>query len=391
VEIKRGAMNPTRKRANAFDDFPVEESAQPAGKVRQPIQNTSPAASAFPAMERIERLTPSQMIPDRFQPRHLLPQSLRLVFFSGQIDCYQAASEWYALAQSDASYRNEVDSLLAMGASYQEHGQIKPVTGAWTTLTDGRYIFQIETGERRFWAACLHAIANHLTEEPLLRVEVVAHPSRQRQVLENRHAEPPSAVGQACETAALILAELGVQPDPGSDDEYDYFRQVNERRMPAGLWSRIMPIMQLTRPRMVQLLNILHLPTPLLELADRHRMPERVLREVLALPPAERQAMLQDAILHGMTADEVAELNAMEPAQTGKAERQSPAAPQPGRIALGGLRRFTTALRQFDRLGQQRLLDQLADDLLVSRQAEDLLPLLDELGSLLRARLKRKQ
>ena len=29
-----------------------------------------------------------------------------------------------------------------------------------------------------------------------------------------------------------------------------------------------MPIMQLTRPRMVQLLNILQLPTPLLELAE---------------------------------------------------------------------------------------------------------------------------
>ena len=54
--------------------------------------------------------------------------------------------------------------------------------------------------------------------------------------------------------------------------------------MPAGLWENITPIMQLTRPRMVQLLNILQLPTPLLELADRYRLPERVLREVLALP-----------------------------------------------------------------------------------------------------------
>jgi hypothetical protein len=35
---------------------------------------------------------------------------------------------------------------------------------------------------------------------------------------------------------------------------------------------------------MVQLLNILNLPDPLLEDADIHKIPERVLREVLALP-----------------------------------------------------------------------------------------------------------
>jgi hypothetical protein len=41
---------------------------------------------------------------------------------------------------------------------------------------------------------------------------------------------------------------------------------------------------------MVQLLNILSLPTSLLELADRHRLAERVLREVLALPQAHRKS-----------------------------------------------------------------------------------------------------
>ena len=52
-----------------------------------------------PAVERIERLKPSQMLPDRFQPRRLLPAALRADFFSGRIDCYQAALEWLALAR----------------------------------------------------------------------------------------------------------------------------------------------------------------------------------------------------------------------------------------------------------------------------------------------------
>ena len=98
------------------------------------------------------------------------------------------------------------------GNSFEEHGQIKPITGSWTPASGGKYIFLIETGERRFWASCLQHVMHKSTEEPLLRVEVIQTPTRQRQVLENRHAEQPSAVSQACEVASLILAELNIQP-----------------------------------------------------------------------------------------------------------------------------------------------------------------------------------
>ena len=77
---------------------------------------------------------------------------------------------------------------------------------------------------------------------------MVQNPTRQRQVLENRHAEPPTAVSQACEVASLILSEMNVEPDININDEYDYFRKARSQRMPAGLWEKIIPIMQLTRP-----------------------------------------------------------------------------------------------------------------------------------------------
>jgi len=99
----------------------------------------------------------------------------------------------------------------------------------------------IETGERRFWAACLQYASYGAADEPLLRVEVVEKPTRQRQVLENRHAEPPSAVEQACEVAALILAEMGVRPEADLADDYDFFRIARTQRMPTGLWDRIIP------------------------------------------------------------------------------------------------------------------------------------------------------
>jgi len=264
------------------------------------------------------------------------------------------------------------------------------VTGSWAGLADGRYIFLIETGERRFWAACLRAVRDRQSEEPLLRVETIEHPTRQRQVLENRHAEPPSAVGQSCEVASLILAELGLSPDPAVNDEYDYFRQAHAQRMPAGLWEKIMPIMQLTRPRMVQLLNILQMPTGLLEMADRYRLPERVLREVLALPRENWERMLRTAIREQLTSDEVAEIGArpVEPGRMPPAAHGAGGVPlYPGRTAAGGLRRFANALVNLDEISQAQALDEVADLLVTTGQAEGLIFLLGELARLVQVRV----
>jgi hypothetical protein len=247
----------------------------------------------------------------------------------------------------------------------------------------------IETGERRFWAACLRTVAAHIEEEPLLRVEVVSHPTRQRQVLENRHAEPPSAVGQACEIAALILAEMDIRPDSGITDEFDYFRRAQAQRMPEGLWERVTPIMQLTRPRMVQLLNILKLPTALLELADRYRLPERVLRPILAAPQEQRERMLRLSIRDSLTSDEVEELvHPAEHRSRANAQMEGGTIP-PGRMAVSGLRRFANALSVLDDFSRSQALDEIADDLVARHQAEDLLALLDELERLVQVRLQR--
>jgi len=400
-------MPSQRKRSNAFDDFPGDSapatpppaSPAPAAPGAQRPAATSAARSPLgsakaPQVERIERLKPSQMLPDRFQPRRLLPASLRPAFFGGQTDCYHAAGEWLAMAKADSGVAAEVDKLLSMGQSFDEHGQIKPITGSWAQSTDGRFVFVIETGERRFWAACLRAVREHLPEEPLLRVEVVEHPTRQRQVLENLHAETPSAVGHACEVAALILAELGIQPPATIDDEFDYFRQAQSRRMPDGLWDRVAPVMQLTRPRMVQLLNILHLPTPLLTLADQHRLPERVLREVLAVPQENWPRLIDAAIQQQLTSDEVATLRSTPlppaPAPVG-AERTAQAQQFPGRAAAGGLRRFANALIHLDEFSQAQALDEVADLLVVTGQAEGMLNLLGELARLVQVRLDAKR
>ncbi|GAF75925.1 unnamed protein product, partial [marine sediment metagenome] len=143
-----------RKRHNAFEDFPVDGD-QSTETPRRSILSERVEAEEQSRLERIERLNPSQMIPDRFQPRRLLPASIREDLFSGKIDCYQAAAEWISMTKNDQGYQAEIDRLLAMGESFEEYGQIKPITGSWVPASDGRHVFLIETGERRFWAVCL--------------------------------------------------------------------------------------------------------------------------------------------------------------------------------------------------------------------------------------------
>jgi hypothetical protein len=378
---------PPRKRFNAFDDL-VSEKPGP-GKIKPSPLNGD--GDAIPAVERIERLAPSQMMPDRFQPRRLLPISLREDFYSGRRDCYQTALEWLAMARADPGTAAEVEKLIAMGSSFTQHGQIKSITGKWGSNTNGDFVFQIETGERRFWAACLQHVSGDEKAEPLLRVEVVEHPTRQRQVLENRHAEPPSAVEQACEVASLILAEIGVEPDPASGDDYDFFRQARTQRMPAGLWERIIPIMQLTRPRMVQLLNILQLATPLLELADRYRLSERVLREILSAPREQWERMIKLSIQNQLTSDEVAEYTLPVMPTDGKPRHPAPPIlPEPGRQAAKSMRRFVLTMNELDRVGRDQALDEIADTLVVKGSGASSLELFEELVKLIRVRLQKR-
>ena len=381
---------PPRKRFNAFDDL---TSADQPEKIKVKAPDMGEPAAAESQVERIERLKPSQMLPDRFQPRRLLPPSLRVAFYSGKMNCYQAAMEWLDMATGDNGIRQELDRLLAMGSSFEEHGQIKSITGSWVPKADGEYVFQIETGERRFWAACLQYASSGAHDEPLLRVEVVAKPTRQRQVLENRHAEPPSAVEQACEVSSLILADLGIAAPTEIADDYEFFRMARSQRMPAGLWDRLMPIMQLTRPRMVQLLNILQLPSPQLDQADRYRLSERVLREVLATPRDPWERMIRLAIQNQLTSDEVAEIATTPAAPTetpGEHRVSSPVLPDPGRQAGRSFKRFLSTINDLEEYDRDLVLDEIADTVVSRGTGAESAEMLEELSRLIRARLERK-
>jgi len=360
-----------------------------------PKERPQPKPEPELAVERIERLVPSQMRPDRFQPRPILPMEIAQRFFSGSIDCYAATAEWLRMAEQDPGIRRQINTLVAMGDSFTDHGQIKPITGSWVAGRDAQYVFQIETGERRFWAACIQYVREARTTEPQLRVEVVARPTRQRQILENRHAEEPSAVGQAREVAALILSEVGIQPMADIADPYEYFRQALAiPRMPRGLWDKMVPLMQVSRQRMEQLLGLLAMPSALLEKANRYRVPERVLRAIMSESPDKWEPLLDAAISNALVSKDIEEIAGDIPAQPALAGGSPPPVTrrlEPADAAFRGIRGFSRALARANPRSHQRVMDDLADELVVRGDAEATLTLLDELASLLRARVKRRR
>ena len=345
--------------------------------------------------ELIERIRPSEMIPDRFQPRPILPVEIHRRFFAGEVDCYQAAAEWLQLAENDRGHRERVDELVAMADSVDEHGQIKPITGSWVPRADGGYVFQIETGERRFWGSGLKTVIQGVTEEPLLRVEAVDRPSVERQIIENRHAQPPTAVAQAREIAALLLKKMRYQPDASLQDPYDYFRLAIEvpgrERLPKGIWSKLEPVMQLTPRRMRQVLSVLRLPTELLERADRYGLSDRVVQAVLAQPEENWPALIQAAIEERLTGEEL-QVTAGHMATPARVQHsRSPKQRDYSRSALRGLRGFSGAMSRAGEKRRREILDDVADEIVIQHDAAGVLAMLEELVGLVRTRLEALQ
>ncbi len=246
------------------------------------LQRAAEPVGGRKARKRVTRVPVTQILPDPYQPRPLLPPEIKRDFFAGALNCFEAARAWLALAEQEPAEAERVHALLHMGSSFQEHGQIKPVTGYWDAQTR-RFI--LETGERRFWAAVLQAVQQGAAEEPQLEALVVERPSRARQVLENITAEPPSAVMRAREIAALVLEQMGILPETGESDFAYYRRAAEIRRLPSEVVQHVQQVLGMSRRYIRYYLQILLLPDDLLLLADRYRLTEGALREVLKGAP----------------------------------------------------------------------------------------------------------
>lgn len=323
-----------------------------------------------PAAERVIHLPVTQIFPDPDQPRApLLPEDVRVRFLRGEIDCFQAGAAWLAAAKADAGHARRVQFLLDMAAGFQAEsgGQINPITGVWT---EERGVALIETGEQRYWATVLGWLsAGGKGDPPDVRVIIRDELSRVRQVLENRHVGPPSAVSQAREIATLILAQDILRaPDdilavhPAERDPYALHRWVAIQRMPRDSWPTLEPVMGMGARQMRNYLQILMLPTALLQLADRFDVPERVLREILQHPEEHWTALLESAVYEGWSSEQAAEAvpDPSVPAAAPKSARRMQDAYQQAYRAVSGFVRTLGRTTEDPRGVIGRVADELA-------------------------------
>jgi len=229
--------------------------------------------------QSVYRVPVSMIQPDRFQARLLLPLSLRSGFYSGERRWRETVQDWFALAKSDRLNRRMLDELIVLGDSLHDTGQIKPVTGQIVN-EDGRDVFKMLTGERRFWATAIQAVVTESTDEPYVLALIDNQPTLQKQIAENMAYKALTPVGKARAAARLVLEANQVEPAEG-EKEVDYFRRVTDLRLNDEVKDILQKNLQMERTYFGRLMNFFQLPEESLELADRAEMPERVLREIM--------------------------------------------------------------------------------------------------------------
>lgn len=308
------------------------------------LLSSKPAKEPSQRPARVVSVPLSQILPDRYQSRVILPPELKAAFFMGEIDCYGAARSLMVAADGDAGLRRQVDELLFLGESILSEGQIEPATGTWVQTPVGSR-FLLEAGERRYWSLALKAMERELPEEPRLQVIEQKETSRLRQVAENMQREDISAIDLAKSTASLILILLGNHPEPDGANEMDYYRQaLRIKRLPSGTWPTVERIVGLSRPYLHRHLQILALDDELLYLASLYRLEERRLREIVAAPKKRQRGLLLAAIEERLSSADLE--RAVQAAETTKGSRGPRTSPGPHRQVANRIKSWLKLMHQ---------------------------------------------
>jgi hypothetical protein len=268
-EKRRGFDDLINTTSQAFDASVSGQVTDPGESIPRMVNNR----------QSVYKVPLSMVRPDRFQARYILPHAIRQAFYSGEIGWGEATRRWMGMANIDPVIKREFDELAVLGDSLHDIGQIKPVTGQ-VVNENGRDVFRMLTGERRFWATAIKAIKDDVKEEPFVLAIIDNQPSLEKQIAENMAYKALTAVGKARAAARIVLESNGITPLP-DEDEYAYFRQVAEVRLNDETREKLQTALQLERTYFGRLMKFFELPEELLEICDRAEMPERVLREIM--------------------------------------------------------------------------------------------------------------
>jgi hypothetical protein len=231
--------------------------------------------------------------PDPGQARWVLPGLIRVKYLNSQVDAPGAMREWIDYvdrlvartktkkARAEVAEAVELDKIAALAQSIKLGGQIEPIT---VVQTDSGW--QIETGERRFWAHIYLIVA-----EPALSDTTVTIPATKqkridpfRQAIENQFRDGLSAIAVGREIVRLLIE---AQDAPaawhnGQPTLADY-RQMAAMDLRGALPDKVTQVLQMSEESLYRYKKLLLLPDAALEIADRHRLTEGQLRPVLTV------------------------------------------------------------------------------------------------------------
>ena len=298
---------------------------------------------------KVERILLDLVRPDPVQPRRVLPDRIHHAFHNNQLTPSQALRDLVQVAQVASRQRgqpfsnllellpdpdrDEVDmkltpeeellrDLVNLAVTIRDDGQVNPITVIDVTQGVTR-LYRIETGERRYWAAWLlrDFLPGYEADGMIDCIVVPADRSTVfRQAKENTARKGLSAIAMARQAALLLLTVNGFDiPDYAVDN--DFYRQALELRIPRGEAQVIYNAMGgIDKRRFSQYKDLLNLCDEAMEIADRHQIDERTLRQLIVLSGEDQVEMMQQIIQFGLTSRQVEAIITHEPSESADKE-----------------------------------------------------------------------
>lgn len=228
----------------------------------------------------------ASILPDPHQPRQLLPGDLAAQVQSGELAPAKAMAEWQKRAradEADQALKRDLDELKRLADSIAQHGLINPISvrrvpGSATVPAGVNYL--IVTGERRYWAHVLLAVADRKIQEGLETrnpdsIKATIAPEgvsiRAHQIVENVMREDIDAVEKAQGFLALRHELSGIDEEVGGGVNHG---------SPLVAWKQVESALNVSERYRQYVTAVLNLDPRAQEIIRRHRLPERTIRPI---------------------------------------------------------------------------------------------------------------
>lgn len=279
---------------NSSTDFSIE------GLLDEEFSNTNTSSEG----DQIS-LPLTKIIPNRYNPKQLIPLELKTRFYGGEIDCFETIREVIILAKNNPFLENELANLQELGQSIIFQGQVDPAMGNWNDNrinVDKNFI--LDSGNRRYWACVLNYVNKKTRKIPNLIVLESNPQDTKRNMVSTRYQKDLTDVEIALLIASIILheEEVDLESDKNTISNFDHFRLVHKKkRYSKATWNILKKTFNYSKIEIKNYLKLLSLPDEYLYSAAIWNISINIMLELTLLPDTERkqvfEILVQKAIL----------------------------------------------------------------------------------------------